>query len=908
MKLNSTIKALILSVIAVWATVNAEAQKHQSLTLQSPDGKLQVSVIMGDTLKYSINNSRQLIIAPSAIGLVLGNGKTLGVNANKASHKQRSVSEPIVSPNYRFASFEAVYNELKISFHDGFGVEFRVYNQGVAYRLVTSQKGELEIQDEVAEFNFDGDYLTYLPLSTGKTDPYAMAFQSCYEVKPISQANRTKPAFLPVLVDMGNELKVTITESDLEGYPGMFIRPTNGNQLKGEFARLPVATALKPSRQQLYVTERSSIMAKTKGARTFPWRVMAITEKDTELPVNNLVYALASPNRIGDCSWVKPGKSAWDWWNDWGISKVGFKAGVNTETYKHFIDFAADNGLEYIILDEGWYNPRSGNMMAAIPEIDLPALLDYGKRKKVDIILWTVFNVLDAQLEEACKFYSQLGIKGFKVDFLDRDDQQAVEMVYRIAETTAKYKLTLNLHGMYKPTGLNRTFPNILNFEGVFGLEEVKWSSPDVDMPLYDVTFPFIRMMAGPVDYTPGAMRNATRSDFKPIYSNPLSQGTRCHQLATYIVFDSPLTMLADNPTVYNQEQECTSFIASLPSLVDETKIVAGELGKFIVTARRSGDVWAIGGLTNWDERSVELIFDFLKPNVLYKAEIFKDGINANKQATDYWRETITVHQQSKLLVNMASGGGFAMRLQPIGCEKVQSVPASLAISSFYKKYLDANGLPIVSSANVNDMALVQASEIVTLMLSKRPDIAKYMVDKGCRVMVIGANEQVCDLPEYYRLCNSPDSIAYWNKRARGFGGSPEDDFSCSCGEENLLAFAGDRYVGENILVHEFAHIFHMVGAVGVNPNFDNELEALFQSAIQKGLWKNTYAITLKEEYFAEAVQSFFDCNRYAEPANGVHGNINRRAKLKVYDPEMYQFLLNYFPEVSIPLANDVHL
>lgn len=881
-------------------------QKNK-LVLTSPNKDLVTEIILGDTLMYSISHQQTVLIKPSSIGLVLGNGTILGFKPVLQSHKSRSASESIVSPHHRFSSFNVKYNELSVLLKDGLRVVFRVYDDGVAYRFETAINWGIEIKDELAGFNFAGDYNAYLPYSTGKTDPYAMAFQNTYDVKPLSQAKITKPAFLPVLVDVGNGVKVTITESDLENYPGMFLRASGTHQLKGEFAKLPLETVLKPGRQQLIVTHRANIIAKTHGTRQYPWRVIVVTENDTALPVNNLVYALASSNRIADCSWVKPGKSAWDWWNDWGISQVSFKAGINTQTYRHFIDFAAENKLEYIILDEGWYDPHSGNMMTTIADIDLPSLVEYGKQKNVGIILWTVFNVLDAQLEEACKYYSQLGIKGFKVDFLDRDDQRAVEMVYRIAETSAKYKLVLNLHGVYKPTGLNRTFPNVLNFEGVFGLEEVKWSSPDVDMPMYNVTFPFIRMVAGPVDYTPGAMRNATKSDFKPIYYNPLSQGTRCHQLATYIVFDSPLTMLCDNPTVYRQEQECTSFIASLPTTVDETKVLLGQLGQYIVTARRSGNVWSVGGLTNWNERELELSFDFLQPDVLYNAVIFKDGANANKQAIDYWRENMVVHRHSKMKFQMASGGGFAMQLTPVESRSVQPVPTSLPISSFYKKYHNNNGLPVVSSGSVSNIALVQASQIVSLMLSKRPDIAQYMAIKGCRVMVIGAHEQVCDLPEYVRICNSPDSIAYWNKRARGFGGSPEDDFTCSCGEENLLAFAGDRYVGENILVHEFAHIFHTVGAVGVNPNFDNELDALFQSAIAKGLWHNTYAQTNKEEYFAEAVQSFFNCNRFAEPVNGVHGNINRREKLKDYDSEMYALLLNYFHEVDIPLANEVH-
>ena len=374
-------------------------------------------------------------------------------------------------------------------------------------------------------------------------------------------------------------------------------------------------------------------------------------------------YALASPNRIGDCSWIKTGKAAWEWWNDWGISGVDFKAGINMETYRHYIDFAAENGLGFVILDEGWYDPGKGDMLTPIPGLDLEELVRYGKRKGVDLMLWTVFNVLDDQLEEACRKYSAMGIAGFKVDFLDRDDQTAVEMAYRIAEATARHKLTLDLHGFYKPTGLDRTYPNVINYESVFGMEEMKWSTVEKDMMEYDVTMPYIRMMAGPVDYTPGAMRNASRRDFKPVYCNPMSQGTRCHQLAAYIVHDSPLTMLADNPTIYRKEQECTDFIVSLPNKgIDETRVLQGRLGEYIITARRAGTSWYVGGMTDWTPREVTLDFSFLAEGD-YEVVLFRDGVNAGKQAGDYRKETFRVTPGDRKAIRLASGGGFAMSI-----------------------------------------------------------------------------------------------------------------------------------------------------------------------------------------------------------------------------------------------------
>ena len=520
-----------------------------------------------------IIHQEDTLLAKSEIGLTLHSGFTLGENPVVVKSKKKTITENIVAPFYRFNRFTASCYELDLKLKGGFGILFRVYNEGVAYRFSTTHASEMTIKNELAEFNFSKDHAVYLPYSTNDQQPLAMAFQNIYDATTLSQA-ASKLAFLPVTFDYANGIILTLLDADLENYPGMFVESQgNEHRLQGKFAPYPAKTDFYPWRQQEYVTKAEDFIARTSGPRSYPWRILAITEKATEMPVNNLVYALASPNRIGDYSWIKTGKVAWDWWNDRNLKGVPFKAGINMDTYKYYIDFAARNDIEYIILDEGWYNPKSGDMLTVIPELDLTELISYGKNKGVDIVLWTVFNVLDSQLEAACEKYAQMGIKGFKVDFLDRDDQKAVEMVYRIAEATARHHLILDLHGIYKPTGLNRTYPHILNFESVFGMEEVKWTDIKNNMPLYDVTFPYIRMMAGPVDYTPGAMRNGTKTDWKAMYHTPMSMGTRCHQLAAYIVHDSPFTMLCDAPSNYQNEQECVDFITSLPVETDFTKI-----------------------------------------------------------------------------------------------------------------------------------------------------------------------------------------------------------------------------------------------------------------------------------------------------------------------------------------------
>jgi alpha-glucosidase len=896
------IKYTILSLVLLCCHLPLSAKG--SYTLSSPNAKLMLNVsAKGREVAYSVAYNKNVLLKDCKAGLDI---QGADMNITIGTVKKRKIKETVKSPFYRCNSFSNECNEMNIMLGKDWGIIFRAYNEGIAYRFYTLKKGQLIINDETEDFSFARDGQSYLAYTTGEKDPFAMAFQNIYTAKPLSQ-QRKQLAFLPVTVDCG-AAKVTIMESDLEAYPGMFVEP-DGTSLKGVFAPYPKKMGVYPWRQQKYVSERESFISRTDGDRVYPWRVLAVTDQDTAMPTNNLVYALASPNRIGDYSWVRPGKVSWDWWNDWNLKGVPFKAGINMDTYKYYIDFAAKSGLQYIILDEGWYLSKGGDMLHSIPEINLPELIAYGKQRGVGIVLWTVFNVLDENLETICKKYSDMGIKGFKVDFLDRDDQTAVEMAYRIAAMTAKYHLMLDYHGFYKPTGMNRTYPNIVNIESVFGMEEMKWNEDKKDMPLYDVTFPYIRLMCGSVDYTPGAMRNASKADYRPVYYSPMSMGTRCHQLATYVVFDSPFTMLADAPTNYKGNEDCVELIASLPDEIDETKVLSGEIGKYIVTARKKDVNWFVGGMTNWDGRDVTVDFSFLDKGCRYKATLFRDGVNADKNAEDYAVDTMTVTSDTKLNIHLASGGGFAMRLYRDFSTTVlpTTPPADKHVFPFYKKYLDVDGMYVVSSANVSDSALTKTAEVMRMMLAKRPDVKKEMVDKGCYTMILGRNEEVCDLPEYKDICNSPDSIKYWNWRARGFGGAPQGKYTASFGEENILALPKDKYRGESILVHEFSHLIHTIGICGVDPTFDGRLVACMQHAKDKGLWKDTYAMSDKFEYFAECVQSFFDCNQYSPTPNGVHNSINRRAKLKEYDPEMYNLLKEYFYEIPIPIYNVVH-
>ena len=664
MKMNLK-KLLALATLFIIYGSNLSAKNY---TVSSPNGKNVATVDKSLNITVSHSGKQVMTIKADQTYCLFPRCEqsvpTLGTKHSHAGTVKRArtsrIAESIQAPFYRQRKIDIEGKQIDLKLRDGFGMQVRAYDEGVAYRFYTTNKKGTIITDETADFHFPENAKTWLAYSTNDEKPFAMAFQNCYDETLLSKA-QDKYAFLPATVESG-DVKVTILESDLRAYPGMFVR-ADGSHLRAAFAKYPKRMDYYKWRGMSYVAETEDYIAKSKGPRTYPWRVMAITEQDTEMPVNNLVYALATPNQIGSTDWIKPGKVAWDWWNDWNLKGVDFEAGINTRTYQYYIDFAEKNHIPYVVLDEGWYDSSKGDIMNPIPAIDLQGLIDYGRQKGVGIVLWTVFNVLDEHLTEACDKYTRMGIRGWKIDFLDRNDQTAVEMAERIAKTCAQYRLVVDYHGYFAPTGMNRTYPNILNYEGVFGMEEARWAKKETDMPRYDVTFPFIRMMAGQVDFTPGALRNGTKENWVECYQNPVSMGTRCHQLACYIVHDSPFTMLCDAPTNYEREQDCTDLITSIPETFDETKILLGKIGCYIVTARRHGDDWYIGGQTNWDGRTVDLSLDCLSPGESYQATIVTDGINANHHAEDYRVTAKTVTADDKLKLKLASGGGFIMTL-----------------------------------------------------------------------------------------------------------------------------------------------------------------------------------------------------------------------------------------------------
>ena len=647
--------------------LSATACGVKEYSLESPDGRTRVTVTSGERLEYSVVHNGEEIISPSAVSLeFVTDGKILGRNAGAMKVRCRLVEENVPTMFYRQAEISGKCNEAVLSF-DGWSLEVRAYDSGVAWRFVTDgcfDTDSVAVRDETIEFNLPSDRMVWLSYSVGK-DPYANAFQNAYTHQKISEFGTVSPlAMLPVAIECDNGVKAVICESDLKSYPGMFLVGSEEG-FKGEFARLPDSCYIHPSRCQKKIASRKEIIAETQAKRTYPWRIVVISENDTELPVNDLVYLLAEPHGGDNDSWhwVKPGLCAWEWWNDWGLTDVEFKPGINTKTYFAYIDFAARLGLPYVVIDEGWSAKDDIMTLREGLDFDLPGIVEYAASRGVGIFIWAVANVLDDKLEEAAAYYSGIGVKGFKVDFFDRDDQEGVDMVYRITEALARHRLMVDLHGIYKPTGLNRTFPNAVNFEGVYGLEEVKWASPkSVE---YDVTFPFLRQIQGPSDYTQGSYRNATEESFRIDWHNPMSKGTRAHQVAAYVVFDSPLAMLCDSPSLYMTDIPCTEFMAALPTVFDRTEILAGELGSFIVTAREKNGVWYIGALTDWNDRQVEVTLDFLEEGCEYSIRSLEDTPESWVTPESHVISDRTAVKGDLLTIPLAPGGGASYVIQP---------------------------------------------------------------------------------------------------------------------------------------------------------------------------------------------------------------------------------------------------
>lgn len=652
----------IVSILFLFLSITCLQAKDYIVS--SPDGKIRVTVSDGKELVWSIKYNNETLLKSSRIGMTVRESSTvfgIGQIAQKVSRRSvDEISEAVVPTKFR--NIHDQFNEMSLSFGGNWQVTFRVYDNGAAYRFETSMKQQqIHVDDEKVEFNLGGNYNAYWPRE--KSPNFITHCEGHFDYTPVLDIPAQKYAYLPIYLASSSGTKMVITEADLSDYPNLFLSGKADTRLGGVFPPVSLKREIKDDwDRNERILLNADYMAQTSGKRTYPWRLVVVEPDDRSLLENNLVYQLSTPSVAGDKSWIKPGRISWDWWNSLNAYDVDFVAGVNTATYKYYIDFASAYGLEYILLDEGW-SVGTWNIREPKKDIDMQELVRYGKEKNVGVILWALWNPLAEDIDGILDIYKQWGVKGVKIDFMQRNDQEMVNFYEKVGKAAFERQLLVDFHGSFKPSGLHRKYPNVMTYEGVYGLEHNK-SSNDIT-PDHDLILPFTRMVAGPMDYTPGATVNATKSDFRMNFTHPMSQGTRAHQAALFIAFESPLQMFADSPSNYYKTPDFTSFIAQVPTVWDETKAIEAEAGKYLTIARRSGDKWYMASLTNWEQRKLSVKLDFLGDG-RYEVQIVKDGVNANVYGSDFRVEKREVSNSSKLDIDMANGGGWAAILTPL--------------------------------------------------------------------------------------------------------------------------------------------------------------------------------------------------------------------------------------------------
>lgn len=637
-------KKMLFCLMMAYASV-AFAENY---TVSSPNNHLLVNVETGTKTTYSVSFNGKMILAPSPISMTFSNGIVIGRNM-KVSKVERFSENNVLKPVVHQKSNQIVdhYNEMVLK-ADNYQLHFRVYDDGLAYRFHTDFTDSLNVLNEEVTYCFPEDYNTLFP----EERTMLSAQQPLFKPMKLSEIGTDKFCSTPILIKLDDNARIFISESDLESYPGMFLRKQGKNELAGKFAAVSLEDYRTDDRQ-IFPTKRADYIASVNGTRNYPWRAMIVSENDANLMTNQLIYKLA-PESKGDFSWVRPGKIAWDWYNALILTGVDFKCGINNETYKYYIDFASRYGIEYVVIDDGW--SEAWDVTKTIPEINMEELVAYGKKKNVDLILWVSWAPFREKMDEAFDKFSEWGIKGIKMDFMNRDDQEMVDFYYEVARKAVEHKMLVDFHGAYKPTGWLRTFPNVLTSEGVAGLENHKWGS--FVTPKHNVTLPFTRMVAGPMDYTPGAMINFHEKDHKIWFDLPASIGTRCHQLGMYVVYESPLQMLADSPSNYYREPVCMEFLSQVPVVWDETRVLKASVGEYVVVARRNGNTWYIGGMAGEKGQKFEIELDFIKGNKTLT--YWEDGVNVDKNANDFSRRMKKVKKGDKITVTMYDGGGYA--------------------------------------------------------------------------------------------------------------------------------------------------------------------------------------------------------------------------------------------------------
>ncbi|GGM93778.1 retaining alpha-galactosidase [Dyadobacter beijingensis] len=656
-------KLLFLNLFLLLNTLlHAQATRE----IASPNGNIRLVAYIQDQLRYSVYYKNQPLISPSEIDMVLTDGKKLSAGLARPLFTERSVNETIISPvPEKRIRIPNRYKELKVTFRNAFAVIFRVYDDGVAYRIATAFPGEIRVKSEMAAFRFPANHPVYFPevAPPSNMDIYHTSFEEPYTVKPLESIHAKSLFFSPVLVAPQDSPKIGITESDLEDYPGMFLSGNAEKALFGHFAPYPAEeTETKELYSTRYVSKRADFLALTKGTRAFPWRVLIVAPEDRDLPGNDLVYRLASPSRVPDVSWVKPGKATDEWIITSNIFNVPFKSGINTATYKYYIDFAKRFGFERIMMDAGWSD--NNDLFKINPDIDMDEIVAYARSQGIGVSMWTLALTLDKQLEPALEQFSKWGVDFIMTDFINRDDQKAVQFYYKIAEACARHKIMLMFHGAFKPAGFNRTFPHAVAREAVLGSEYNMWSAKAA--PEHNVLLPFIRMLGGPLDYEPGMLNNATPKGFHAMPENVMSLTTRTQQLAMFVVYESPIQFFAGNPSQGLREPAFMELLGDIPTVWDTTRVLDARLGDYVVTARRKGKDWYIGVLNDSTARDLSIPLGFLPPGN-FTATTCEDGTNADRYPADYRISEAKLNKYDVLKIHLAPGGGYVAQLRAGG-------------------------------------------------------------------------------------------------------------------------------------------------------------------------------------------------------------------------------------------------
>lgn len=641
-------KKFFTLLAAMLIACSASYAKPDHYTLLSPDESLRVEIQLNHTITYSLYSSDHLLLKDCSLSLQLADIR-LGLMPKVRKAERGSIDEIINRIVHTKNSTTRNHcNTLTLTFDGGYGVEFRAYDEGVAYRLLLNQKQDVvDILGEECTINFADDFKAHMSTTwkfrTGCEEPYKHTTTKNY-------GYRDEMAYMPLLLEAPTGEKILFSDANVIDYPRIFLRSTGENGMTSLFPKFPTKLEEEWDRS-LKILEEADYIARTSGKRALPWRMFVVAKDDKALLEQELLFCLSDANELEDSSWIRPGKVAWDWWNQWQVYGVDFRAGRNTDTYKYFIDFAAKYGIEYIILDEGW-SRTTRDPFHFNPEVNVPELIEYGKSKGVGIILWLVWLTVENNFT-LFETFAEWGVAGVKVDFMDRSDQWMVNYYERVAKEAAKHKLLVDFHGSFTPTGLERRYPNVISYEGVLGLEQNERCKPENSIYL-----PFIRNAVGGMDFTPGAMLSVQPHDNRTTFSVAMASSTRAYQMALYVVFESGIQMLADSPTRYLNEPECTEYIASVPVLWDESVVLDAKVGEYVVIARRSGDKWFVGAITNQFGREIDIDLSFLGEGK-YTLTSFEDGINADRVAIDYKKRTTEVDSQSKIHIKMVNNGGW---------------------------------------------------------------------------------------------------------------------------------------------------------------------------------------------------------------------------------------------------------